>query len=90
MKVAFATFGDGWGKVVAALTKDGHKVRTEFAVINKVTALELREKDERRSSGDWDQRPRPETRDWDQGPGPRMGVFNGSLELTNCSQCNVQ
>ena len=28
LRVAFATFGDDWGKVVAALTKDGHDVRT--------------------------------------------------------------
>ena len=32
LRVAFATFGDDWRQVVAALTKDGHDVRTELAV----------------------------------------------------------
>jgi len=56
LRVAFATFGDDWRQVVAALTKDGHDVRTELAVQAKVTDLKLRKKDERRSSGgDWQQ-----------------------------------
>ena len=41
LRVHFATFGDDWDEIIAALGKEGW-VRTELAVVNKVVDLGLR------------------------------------------------
>ena len=47
LRVHFATFGNEWDEIIAALGKEGW-VRVESAVVNKLVDLGLRARDERR------------------------------------------
>lgn len=59
LRVHFASLGEDWAAIVAALKKDNFEVRTEQSVLGKLAALGLHEqKSRRQSGGNWDKEKR--------------------------------
>jgi len=51
LRVHFASLGEDWAAIVAALEKDNFEVRSEQSVLGKLAALGLHEQESRRQSG---------------------------------------